>query len=121
MTKMRIGQGGSFNNRLAEACQMPAPEVGMGATIMSYTDRHAATIVEVSACGTRIAVIEDIAKRTDGGGMSESQSYEYSPGNGEKQYFSRRSNGMWIRVGSEARNGTAIAIGYRDSYHDYSF
>lgn len=113
-------QTGSLINHIMSGSAMPTPEVGMGATILSWSDRHAATITEVSKSGKRIGVVEDIATRTDNNGMSDSQSYDYSPGNGGPRYFTLRKNGAWVAEG-ESMKGQRILIGTRDSHFDYSF
>jgi hypothetical protein len=105
-------------------CQ-PAPAIGMGATICGYTDRHASTVVgiEYFKSGSRLgrvkAVIvqEDHSIRTDTNGVSESQTYVYTP---NPTAISRRFPG--------ARDGTYgskaagfLILGRRDKWHDYSF
>lgn len=99
---------------------MPAPQVGMGATVLLWTDRHAATIVSVEKNGKRIGIVEDEATRIDKNGMSESQEYSYAPGKGGVQYFTLRKNGAYVREGDSIK-GTRIAIGARRHYHDFSF
>lgn len=79
---MKLGtQTGSLVNHIYGSSANPVPEVGMGCTVLGWTDRHAATIVEVKS-PTKIAVVGDIAERTDSNGMSENQEYRYSPGAG---------------------------------------
>lgn len=125
--RLRLGQGGSLNNRLDETRVKGAPEpvVGMGATILMYTDRHAGTITEVrtnkKGKATGIAVVEDKATRTDTNGMSESQTYSYERGEGAPEWYTRRVTGQWVKEGESLRNGQVVAIGYRNAYHDYSF
>jgi hypothetical protein len=102
------------------------PEVGMGATIISWSDRHAATIIKVAynrrGYVTSIVVQEDDAKRTDSNGMSDAQSYEYTPNtNNSTTTFTLRQNGRWVRQGESMKGGQRCAIGYRDTHHDYSF
>ena len=95
------------------------PEIGMGCTILYYTDRHAATIIGVSKSGKVVTVQEDKAIRTDKNGMSESQSYRYERDtNGKTQTFSLRKNGIW-----RARKSThpTLHIGDKNHYHDYLF
>jgi len=94
----------------------PVPEVGMGITILMWTDRHAGTITRVSPSGKTIWFREDNAKRIDKNGMSESQEYEYTPNtDGLEQVARLGKDGRWK---SGARG---IAIGYRRAYHDFSF
>lgn len=98
------------------------PEVGMGATVVYWSDREPGTIVKVSKSGKTIVVRADHAVRVDDRGMSDSQDYEYSPNpNGHEWEFSLRKNGRWVQVGETARGGTICAIGYRRKYYDFSF
>jgi len=100
-----------------------AVEVGGAATIIFYSDRKAATIVEVvlwksgPRAGTprTVRVQEDTSTRTDGNGMSDCQRYthERNP-NGQIHAF-KFAKGTWCNT------GTRLAIGWRDAYYDYSF
>jgi hypothetical protein len=98
------------------------PLLAMGATILYYTDRKAATITHIQPSGKRVTVRVDRSIRTDSNGQSEAQSYayEFNP-NGEQKHFSLRSNGLWVEVGARAENGLRLGLGYRDTYHDYGF
>jgi|SRR5208282_3469700 len=99
-----------------------SPEVGMGATVCYWSDRHAATIIRVENNGKRIVVQEDISIRTDKNGMSESQSYQYEPNpNGTTHLASLRKDGSYRIVGQKTKNGTRISIGFRNQFYDYSF
>jgi hypothetical protein len=98
------------------------PEVGMGATIILWSDRLACTIVEVSKSGKRLTVRRDKTTRIDGNGMSDSQKYEYEPDpQGSERTFSLRSNGRWVQEGETMRGGTNLAVGVRREYYDFSF
>ena len=111
---------GSLTNRIAECIPPPNPQVGMGATILMYSDRHAATVVAVK--GKSVFVVEDIATRTDKNGMSETQEYSYAPNpNGPTEEFTLRKNGTYVKAGGSMRTGTILRIGERDAYHDFSF
>jgi hypothetical protein len=113
---------GSFHNRIAENSKQKTPEVGMGATITMYTDRHACTILSVSKSGKEIEVTEDKATRTDNNGMSESQEYAYETmPNGFRETFTLRKNGSWVKKGDSLNGGQRIVIDWRNTYHDYSF
>lgn len=70
---------GNLINRVMENTTSNKPTVGMGATILGYSDRHAATVVSVSKDGKSVDIQRDTATRTDKNGMSECQDYEYSP------------------------------------------
>jgi hypothetical protein len=98
------------------------PEVGMGATVLHYTDREAGTITYVHPNGRALIFQRDKATRTDSNGMSECQSYRYEPDpNGRKLTFTLRANGRWVLAGQGLHKGTRLHIGDRAHYHDYSF
>ena len=94
------------------------PVVGLGATISGYTDRYAATIIEVSANGKKIVVQEDAAKRVDSNGMSESQIYEFSrnPNGRVRKFYLNKSN-RW----QESKGTARLTVGHRNAYHDFTF
>jgi len=108
----------SIVNMVQRDSRQPTPEVGMGATRLMWTDRHAYTVIEVSRNGKRCVVQRDKATRTDSNGMSDCQTWAYEPDpNGYKATLSLRKDGRWRRVG-----GTCLfAVGWRDEHFDYSF
>lgn len=118
---------GNLHNRIDENRTPTNPTEGMGATILMYSDRHAATIVQVTFGGlgtgpTEVAIQEDKSIRTDANGMSESQGYRYEPNtDAVRRYFTKRKNGRWVEKGHSQKNGTTLLIGVRDSYHDYGY
>jgi hypothetical protein len=108
-----------FSNIMANS-EQPQPEVGMGATKLCYTDRHAYTIVEVLNKKT-IVVQQDKAVRIDNNGMSDSQSYRYDPNpEASREIITLRKNGRWVKRG-DSMDGQVFAIGIRQEYHDFSF
>jgi hypothetical protein len=54
------------------------PVVDEGATVFMWTDRHAYTVREISKDGKKVKLQRCSPKRTDGNGMSDCQSYDYS-------------------------------------------
>jgi hypothetical protein len=93
----------------------PAPEVGMGITLLHWTDRSAGTITRVSPSGKMFWFQSDRAVRTDKNGMSESQTYEYTPQPDARVQTARlNKKGQWVSA------GTNIRIGDRRAYHDFS-
>ena len=113
---MKLGtETGSTSNWLLSGTKgQPKPEVGMGATVLMWTDRRACTIVKVTR--TQVHVQQDKAIRTDKYGMSESQSYRYERDESAPvEIFRLRKNGAYKGPGGQLR------IGERDAYHDYSF
>lgn len=102
--------------------EIPMPEVGMGATIYFYSDRHVGTVIAVSASGKKITVQEDHAIRTDSNGMSDDQSYRYERNPKGKIYeFTLRKNGRFVLVGETMQGGLYAKLGGRLYYYDYSF
>ena len=122
---------GSLMNRLMENAKSIPPKAGEGATILMYTDKHAATILSVNRSGKRIVIQEDSAIRTDANGQSESQSYRYEPNPAaEKHTVSLRKDGRWRisstrveqdRTTHDNLSGTVVLLGIREEYHDYGF
>lgn len=115
---------GSLNNRLMEGAKQPEPEMGMGATLLMYSDRRAGTVVAVHRKGKMLKVVvqEDKVTRTDKNGMSDQQSYSYEPNlQGAARTYTRRKDGSWVAEGESLRGGTRLLLGTRDHYHDYSF
>jgi hypothetical protein len=133
---MKLGtQTNSLTNHILSRATVgqPKPVVGMGATVMSWTDRDGATIIEVIEIkgGYDVVVQEDHAKRVDTNGMSECQEYEYTPNPNGSRYRFRFDNaiGRWREVYVKANGriclikggGHGLRIGERDKYHDFSF
>ena len=130
MTMLKLGtQTGSLVNHLYSRSVngQPVPTIGMGATILNWTDRKAGTIIEVNK--TIIRVQEDNATRIDNNGMSECQEYEYTANpDGYVHTFRQDKNGMWSAVYFNEKTkrynksgGSGVLIGRREQYHDYSF
>lgn len=95
----------------------PDPTVGCPATLCYYTDRHAGTVIAVSASGRKITIREDRAVRTDDNGMSECQSYRYEPDDeGRIHVCYRQRDGRY-----KSNQGPAVVLGRKRAYHDYGF
>lgn len=111
-------QYGSYQNMQAANFLSKPPEVGSGATILMWSDRHAATVIAVSASGKKVTIQEDKATRADGNGRSDAQSYTFEPDtNGATHEVSLRKDGRW----KIARSDTVVLLGSRSHYYDYSF
>lgn len=110
---------GSLQNMIADGSKdAVVPEVGEGATLVRWTDRHAATVIEVSPSGHRIVVQRDRAIRTDGLGMTDAQTYRFERDpEGETEVATRRKDGSYRSKGGTGR----VLIGVRSAYHDFSF
>ena len=121
-TSINVSGTGSLVNALYRQSAPPEPVEGMGATILLWTDRHAATITLVSQDKKRLWVARDIATRTDTNGMSERQTYTYQRNHdAEQECYSLRKNGRWVRRGESMDSGQSLSIGQRREYRDYSF
>lgn len=112
---------GSLQNRLEERAKMPAPKVGMGATEMCWSDRHAYEIVEVKDA-RHITVRKLDYKRIDNNGMSEMQTYEYTSNeDNPKATLFLTKKGEWReRIGRELGCYRWV-IGHAEEYYDFSF
>lgn len=131
---MKIGKDtGSLVNHLSANRSIKLDEIVVGetgATHLSWTDRHAATVIDVFQSGkfTYIVTQEDHAKRVDDNGIAEWQEYEYSrnpEGNtytwrvtdrGFKGVQKNPETGRWVKYDTGG-----LMIGYRDHYYDFSF
>lgn len=126
---MKLGtETGSLVNHIYSTAASPAPEVGMGCTMLYWTDRKAATVVEVNHKGRYIVVQQDRAVRVDDYGMSEHQEYEYKPDpNGATYIYRKMRDGRWVQhyrnreTGRLKKGSGTLALGRREKYHDFSF
>ena len=109
---------GSLVNALSVSAS--APVVGMAATVLCWTDRHAATVVGVGPSGKVCWVRECIARRIDTNGMSECQDYDYEENPAGRVTQFRLGKRGWREAGSRGK-GKALALGHRSHYYDYSF
>ena len=117
----------AVNHVLSRRTQgQPEPEVGMGATLLGWTDRYAATIIEVE--GTIITVQEDLSERTDGNGASEDQTYSHESDPDGMTHHYRLRDGAWEAVQRNERTGRwsrrdgyGLVLGVRQHYYDFSY
>jgi hypothetical protein len=113
MMKAGTETGSLINHVMSQSQASVEPYVGMGATVLMWTDRKAGTVIKVTK--TQVHVQMDIATRTDSNGMSECQSYTYKPDPHGRVGVFRKTKKGW-------RSGAwGLAIGIRRHYHDYSF
>jgi len=128
---MRLGtQTASLVNHMYSRMVVgePTPYVGMGVTILHWTDRDPATIVEV-VNDKHIVIQDDEYRRIDNNGLSESQEYDYFPNPaGYKRIFKKDRKGLWAeyRLNPETNRlnksgGAGLRIGEREKYYDFSF
>ena len=115
---------GSLVNNLYAREDGPEPQVGMGATYLGWSDRHAYTVIHVFS-RKKIVIQRDKATRTDTNGMSDSQSYAYeSDRAGVTFIVTKRKDGAW-RIAKDASRdievGQTVLIGHRDEHFDFSY
>lgn len=92
--------------------------VGVGATIQLHSDALACTVIAISPSGKSITLQEDEATRVDNNGMSDSQSYTYTPNpNGQLYQATLRKDGRFRLM----KQRSLVSIGIRRKFHDYSF
>lgn len=105
------------NLLMANTVGCPRPEIGMGVTIIGWTDRHPGTVTWVSPSGKTLRFREDDYRRTDDRGMTDSgQQYEFTPNPAAPEREARlTSKGRW------RAKGQSIVVGRREKYHDFSF
>lgn len=136
---MKLGsQTGSVINHLQArgTIGQPKPLVGMGATVLLWTDRHAATITNVTELSSKrwefeIVVRDDHSQVIEGSTHDGSAVYAYTQNpDAWPQFFrSERDGGQWreVRMNEKGRlvlcsgGGRGLRIGEREEYRDPSF
>lgn len=147
---MKLGtQTNSVMNHLMsrQVLGEPTPEVGMGVTLLLWTDRHAGTIQRIftQAKRTVLEITEDKATLVSGSTLSEAQEYTFEPRpEGRKRYFAKDAGGLWVEMEykvkeyhydeetdtrtatlssrlSKTGGGCGLKLGERDEYRDPSF
>ena len=134
---MKLGtQTGSMTNHIYSRAVIgqPAPTVGMGCTVLCWTDHHAGTIIDVNEIGKypTIYVRQDRAVRTDKNGFSEDQTWTYEPNPQGSLYRFQFRNNRWIEVDLNPKTGrfnlinggkagSGLMIGRREEYYDPCF
>ena len=135
---MKAGtETGSLVNHLYSRAVVgaPQPEVGMGATLLRWTDREAATVTDVCHLATskthdlRITVREDDYQVTGGSTHDGSAKFAFTPRpEGYAYHFRRlRKTGQWQEVirnqdtGRWLKADMGLLVGYREKYVDPSF
>lgn len=122
-------QTGSLINHLYARTDSEPPYVGMPATLLMWTDRSPATVVDVNMKKRCVVVQEDDYKRTDSNGYCESQEYEYTRNpQATCHIFRKNKKGQWVlhRLNLETNRlvqspGYGLLLGQREKYYDPSF
>jgi len=109
------------------------PAVGSGATLYWWTDRHAATVVEVTTDKTTFVIVqEDSAVRVDSNGMSDSQTWDCTPDPEGRKFVYRRNetkeawelvhfNEKTKRWNLNETQSPKLGINHRNHFFDFSF
>lgn len=132
---MKIGtQTASLQNHLYSRMVIGQPDVdiNMPATLLSWTDRYAATVTSVAKKAgkvTMIGVKRDKATRADKNGVSECQEYTFEcDDSGTPYYFRQNKAGMWEEIALNKDSGRwvktggyGLRIGQRAEYRDPCF
>lgn len=94
------------------------PRIGMGVTVIHYSDRQAGTVVDVHLSGKKFYITLDKVTRVDDRGMSDAQDYIYEPQpHGPVIEVWLNKHGQW----KTRKTGYPVSLGHKDYYHDYSF
>lgn len=117
--------GSLINLLLSEEAKSDLPVVGDPATVLLWTDRLPATVIEVTKYRKRDMVIVQIdhATRTDKNGMSEDQSWEYSRNPNDSIFrFVKNKEGYWKEYNKGiVKYGPSLCLGRREKYYDFTF
>ena len=92
------------------------PKVGMGATHVLFSDRHAYTVIEVIS-SKKVIVQRDNVTYLPYELVDRERCLFSHNKNGETVTISRRKNGHWQEVNGHRR----FSVGRRDEYFDPSF
>ena len=131
---MKLGtQTSSIVNHLHSRAVIgqPEPAVGMGATMLLWSDRCACTIINVQQVRGKTIVTVQTDRATVTAGSSHDGSAEYSYARnpqGSEHHFRRKNDGRWQQVVINRQtgrwgkaSGRGLRIGERDEYRDPSF
>lgn len=131
---MKLGtQTGSVMNHLYSRMTVgqPMPVVGMGATMLLWSDRHACTVTQVQEVRgkTIITVQTDHAVVESGSAHDGSAKYRYDRNpSGSEYHFRLEADGRWQQVVISRQTGRwgkagghGLRLGERDHYYDPSF
>lgn len=118
---INVSGSGSLVSSIYRQSTQPEPVEGVGCTILLWNDRHAATIVRVSADKGKVWVTRDKAIPVGNVAYTESQRYSYErDAEAGEECFSLRKNGRWVRKGEGLLSGTSLLIGARKEYYDWT-
>ena len=117
---MKFGsETGSLINHLMSTSSNDEPTIGTPATLLSWSDRAAATVTDVFVKNGRtiVEVTYDLSTVVRG-----------SSADGSVRYFRREKTGEWVCVRKNEDTGrwvksgqSGILLGHRETYRDPSF
>ena len=110
-------QYGSLNNQILAESRQPVPCVGMGATILGWTDRKACTVVEAG----EIRKAPMIRVREDDVRVTGTENAYVRRESGPTRCFTLRKSGFWVEKGEPAKSGSRVVVGIRDHFRDREF
>ena len=129
---MKFGsETGSLVNHLMSTSSNDEPTIGTPATLLSWSDRAAATVTDVFVKNERtiVEVTYDISTVVRGSSADGSAVYHYERDpSGSVRYFRREKTGEWVCVRKNEDTGRwvksgrgGILLGRRETYFDPSF
>ena len=126
---MHLGkQTGNVFNHLMSRDIFREPVVGEGATVLMWSDRHAATVIEWDAKRQIVSVQEDKATLVGGHPQTDQQEYSYAANpKAEIQQFKWKDGWRQLeRQGDKMKltkkgTGRGLLVGHRDEYYDHTF
>lgn len=129
---MKLGsETGSLVNHLMSSSSNTEPNIGTPATLLSWSDRDAATVTNVFTKNGRniVEVTYDISTVVRGSTADGSAVYRYERDpSGSVRYFRREKTGEWVCVRKNEDTGrwvksgqSGILLGHRETYRDPSF
>lgn len=115
------GWYGSLQNRLMERSAGPVPEVGMGVSECSWSDRNAYEVIEV--IDDRHILVRRMKAVLKKGSDWFDQDYDlFSDENGSVIKLFKKKNGCWAeRIGKNGVGCNGFSIGVAREYRDPSF
>lgn len=128
---MQLGtQTGSLMNHLMSRSAPKEPEAGMPATLLMWTDRHPATVIDVFTKGkTAYFTVQEDHWKALKPMNTDDQAYEYTRNpEGATRTFRMARKGGWEQVTQNPETGRYIKIGNggillgrREKFEDPSF
>jgi hypothetical protein len=106
------------------------PQIGMGATVCGYSDRHACTVIGIDQPRGLVHLRQDTATRSDSYGISDTQDYDYKPNPEGREYSFKYfpNKNKWFEVVYNPKTkrfnksgSMGLILGQRDEYYDFSF